>query len=226
VCQNIPRLTCPFKRAIGWFAVFQAALIKRPYNLFHRSNLYMRLAKVKRTFGNKATWEGSFADYFSRFAVEASRAVIDSGGLCRATCADAMDVQGDFDLVYIDTPYIKRNGVGVDYLGFYHFLEGMLQYSQWGTLIDNRCKHLPLRSGPAQPWSDPNQIRTAFEQLFHRYRSSILCVSYRSDGIPTISDLACLLGRFKNEVRVIELKDYRYALSLNREVQEILLIGS
>jgi len=62
--------------------------------------------------------------------------------------------------------------------------------------------------------------------LFHRYRSSILCFSYRSDGIPTISDLACLLGRFKNEVRVIELKDYRYALSLNREVQEILLIGS
>jgi len=226
VCQNIPRLTCPIKRAIAWFAVFQAALIKRPYNLFHRSNLYMRLAKVKRTFGNKVTWEGPFADYFSRFATDANLAVIDSGGLCRASCADATDVEGDFDLVYIDTPYIKRNGVGVDYRGFYHFLEGLLQYPQWENLIDNRLKHLPLRASPPQPWSDPNQIRAAFERLFHRYRSSILCVSYRSDGIPSISDLASLLRQFKNEVRIIELGSYRYALSPRREIQEMLLIGS
>ena len=35
---------------------------------------------------------------------------------------DALDVPGDYDLVYVDTPYIPKSGVGVDYQDFYHFL--------------------------------------------------------------------------------------------------------
>lgn len=226
VCQNIPRLDCPYRRAIAWFAVFQSAMIKRPYNLFHRSNLYMRLADVRRTFGNKATWEGSFADYFRRFAMQANGAIIDARGLCRASCADALDMAGEFDLVYIDTPYIKRNRVGTDYQGFYHFLEGMVRYREWDALIDRRLKHLPLRDEGAQPWSQADRSLAAFGKLFARFRDSILCVSYRNDGIPSIDELAALLSQFKSNVRIIKLCDYQYALSSNRSVQELLIIGS
>jgi adenine-specific DNA methylase len=226
VCQNIPLLPCPYQRALAWFAVFQSAMIKRPYNLFHRGNLYMRLAEVQRSFGNKATWEGSFTDYFRRFAEQANKAVMDTGGVCRAWCADAMDIEGNFDLVYVDTPYIKRNRVGTDYLGFYHFLEGMVHYPEWAGSLDRRFKHLPIRDDRVQPWSDADHSLSAFEKLFERFRDSILCVSYRSDGIPSIEELGVLLRKFKRNVRVIPLRDYRYALSPNRSVQEMLLIGS
>lgn len=226
VCQNIPRLGCPYRRAIAWFAAFQSAMIKRPYNLFHRSNLYMRLAHVPRTFGNKATWERSFADYFRRFAMQANGAVIDARGHCRASCADVLEMEGEFDLVYIDTPYIKRNRVGTDYQGFYHFLEGMVCYRDWDALIDRRFKHLPLRNDGVQPWSQADRSLAAFEKLFARFRDSILCVSYRNDGIPSIDELAALLSQFKSNVRIIKLCDYQYALSSNRNVQELLIIGS
>ena len=226
VCQNIPRLECPYRRALAWFALFQSAMIKRPYNLFHRSNLYMRTATVARTFGNKTTWEGPFPEYFRRFANEANNAVIDQGGTCRAACGDAMEVAGEFDLVYVDTPYIKRNRVGTDYRGFYHFLEGMVGYGDWSAAVDFRFKHLPLRQVRDQPWTQADESASAFEKLFDRFRNSILCVSYRSDGIPSIGAIQGLLKKFKRKVRVISLSNYRYALSPNRKAQEMLLIGS
>src|SRR5262249_3142868 len=39
-----------YKKAIGYHALFQACLVKRPFNLFHRKNLYLRTADVKRAF--------------------------------------------------------------------------------------------------------------------------------------------------------------------------------
>ncbi len=225
-CQNILQIVCPFRRALAWFAIFQSAMIKRPYNLFHRRNLSMRLSKVERSFGNKATWEVPFPHYFERFANQANDAVIDSGGVCRASCADAMDIDHSFDLVYIDTPYIKRNGVGTDYHAFYHFLEGMVRYHEWAHHIDLRYKHFPLRDVRIQPWSRSDQAYSAFENLFERFHRSIVCVSYRSDGIPSIDDLSSILKKYKQSVRVIELSDYRYALSPNRDAREMLLIGS
>jgi len=53
-----------YEQAIAYFALFQACIIKRPYNLFHRKNLYVRMAKVKRSFGNKKTWDSSFEEMF------------------------------------------------------------------------------------------------------------------------------------------------------------------
>lgn len=225
VCQNIDRLSCPYQRAIAWFAAFQSALIKRPYNLFHRSNLSMRVADVPRSFGNKATWDRAFDVYFSRFAREANQAILDGGGRCRSICGNALDVPGDFDLVYIDTPYIKRNKVGVDYLDFYHFLEGMVNYPRWPERVDHRFMHRPIRQGRTDRWIDPAKCLHAFGELFDRFRESILAVSYRSDGIPSIQDLADLMKRIKSKVCVRKLAPYQYALSKS-QASEVLIIGN
>ena len=48
------------------------------------------------------------------------------------------EVPGSYDLVYVDTPYISSKGVGVDYLHFYHFLEGLTDYDNWKSRIDYR----------------------------------------------------------------------------------------
>ena len=223
-CQNIPRLPDPYRQALAYYALFQAALRKRPYNLFHRRNLYMRTAKVRRGFGNKATWDSPFEDQFREFADIANRAVIDCKVECRAICQDALDVSPGYDLVYIDPPYVSGAGVGVDYLAFYHFLEGMIDYPHWEARLDTRRKHLPLL-GSRSPWSDPKQIRAQFERLFALHAESILCVSYRSDGIPSEAELLEMLREVKTHVKCLRHATYQYALSTNQKSDELLLIG-
>lgn len=60
VTQNIALISSRYKKALAYFALFQSCIVKRPYNLFHRKNLYMRTAKVKRTFHNKNKWDAPF----------------------------------------------------------------------------------------------------------------------------------------------------------------------
>jgi len=66
-------------------------------------------------------------------------------------------VEGHFDLVYIDTPYISGKGTGTDYLGFYHFLEGLVNYDDWQQMIDVKTKHKRLR-GNTTTWTDKKLI--------------------------------------------------------------------
>ncbi|WP_339911447.1 DNA adenine methylase [Symmachiella dynata] len=224
VAQNLPHIPEGNERALAYYALFQAAIAKRPYNLFHRRNLYMRTAQVQRSFGNKATWDTPFEDHFRRHAAAANATIFDSGVACRATCEDVLDVNTQFDLVYIDSPYINGRGTGVDYRDFYHFLEGLVDYKNWGPQIDHTRKHRPLTRARS-PWTDPRQIHTAFDNLFARFAESIMVVSYRSDGIPSIDELTTLLQRHKSRVQQIPLGRYQYALSKNNRSQEVLLIG-
>ncbi len=48
VITNISKLNNEYKKALAYYCLFQSCIRKRPYNLFHRKNLYVRLAKVKR----------------------------------------------------------------------------------------------------------------------------------------------------------------------------------
>ena len=223
VAQNIPRLPTPNKRALAYFALFQSAISKRPYNLFHRKNLYMRTAEVERSFGNKSTWDKSFEDHFRAFVAEANEAVFSTGRECRALNLDACQSPGAYDLVYIDPPYINGRGTGVDYHGFYHFLEGLVNYSKWPDLIDYKTKHKRLK-GNGSVWIDKNKILSAFDSLFYKFKDSILVVSYRADGIPAADELVAVLKKYKSDVEELKRKDYKYVLSANHS-EEVLLIG-
>jgi len=222
---NIRQLTDPYKFALAFFALCQACMIKRPYNLFHRKNLYLRLSEVERSFGNKTTWDGPFDEWFRIFVQEANHAIFDNGQANHALNLDACKVLGEYDLVYVDTPYISKHGVAVDYLDFYHFLEGLTIYDGWGEYIDCRSKHGRLKPRPNE-WSDKRLIRNAFARLFHRYAESIIVVSYRGDGIPSETELASLLGQYKHTVDIVHFGQYKYVLSTNAESREILLIGT
>ncbi|MEK7784639.1 MAG: DNA adenine methylase, partial [Chloroflexota bacterium] len=102
---NIRQLSDPDKFALAFFALCQACIIKRPYNLFHRKNLYIRLAEVERTFGNKTTWDTSFEEWFRVFTGEANAAVFDNGHANCALNCDFLSVPGEYDLVYLDPCY-------------------------------------------------------------------------------------------------------------------------
>lgn len=223
--NNIRQLTDPYKFALAYFALCQACIIKRPYNLFHRKNLYIRFADVERSFGNKATWDRPFPEWFRIFIDEANQAVFDNSQINRALNFDYKDIPGEYDLIYIDTPYISKRGVAVDYFWFYHFLEGMAMYDEWGKYIDRRCKHRRLKPRPNE-WTDKKLIYEAFDHLFKKYRESILVVSYRSDGIPSENELLSILQRYQKDVHIEHYGQYKYVLSTNTDSKEILLIGT
>lgn len=213
-----------YRQSLAFFALCQACISKRPYNLFHRRNLYLRFAPVARSFGNKTSWDRPFDDAFRRYAAEANRAVFSNGQSHHALCGDALDAPGNYDLVYIDPPYVPERGQAVDYRGFYHFLEGLAQYDAWADTVDLTSKHRRLRPQPS-PWIDRRCVAAEFDRLFQRFRDSTLVVSYRSDGVPNEAELTALLGRYKRSVRVAHYGRYQYALSTNGRSGEMLLMG-
>ncbi|MDD5326424.1 MAG: DNA adenine methylase [Phycisphaerae bacterium] len=223
VITNIKYIRDNYKQALAYYALFQACIIKRPYNLFHRKNLYIRTADVERSFGNKKTWDAAFENHFIKFAKEANDAVFDNGEKNRAFHSDISDLDVPKpDLVYIDTPYISAKGVGVNYFDFYHFLEGIVSYDQWLGLIDYNSKHRKIKNGRNE-WCNKGEIHQAFQKLFDKFRDSILVVSYRDDGTPTISELVNMLAEIKQSVDVKKL-DYKYVLS-NGNSKEVLIIS-
>jgi hypothetical protein len=225
VVTNIQQITDPYKNALAFFALSQACIVKRPYNLFHRKNLYIRFAEVERSFGNKTSWDKPFEDWFRFFAAEANAAVFANQQANHALNQDACTIEGAFDLVYIDPPYISSKGVATDYHAFYHFLDGLTMYDQWGSHIDWRSKHRRLKRHD-NPWTNKHLIEGAFEELFARFQDSILVVSYRVDGIPSEERLVRLLKRYKPHVRVQHFGQYKYALSTNGESGELVLVAA
>ena len=223
IVTNIRCIENEYKQAIAYFALFQSCIIKRPYNLFHRKNLYVRMQDVERSFGNKTTWDTHFATHYKNFIEEANNAVFSNGKTNISLNCNVFDLTNHYDLVYIDTPYISEKGVGVDYLDFYHFLEGIVNYDKWENLIDEKSKHKRLKLNGSD-WTSPQKIEQSFERLIHHFRNSILVISYRSDGIPDIDKIASLLEANNKSVFIYESRVMQYVLS-TRKSTEVLIIG-
>ena len=212
----------PYKQSLARFALFQACLAKRPYNLFHRANLYMREAEVTRSFGNKTTWDTPFEKHFRHFAEEANRAVFDNGKTHQVLSEEALQTPTGADLVYLDPPYLNSKGVGVDYHEFYHFLEGLMNYEGWASEIDYQSRNHRLKAR-TNSWNKAETILEAFEALVERHKHSILVVSYRDDGIPGKKQLVKLLKQYKTNVYEVE-QSQKYVLA-NKHSHELLLIA-
>ncbi len=226
--QILPRASAlpGFRRDLALWALFQACLAKRPYNLFHRANLAMRRRDVARSFGNKVTWDTPFPELMRRFAAEADAAVFDSGAPHVALVGDALEIDpGGAELVYLDPPYVSSRGAGVDYLDYYHFLEGLCRPEAWGARVLRKYRHLPLAGRGESPWCDPARISGAFETAIARFGAAQLVVSYRSDGIPAIDDIARWMRKAGKRVEITDVGKYTYALSRNRASREVILKG-
>jgi len=223
VVQNIEKIENIYKKALAYYALFQACLVKRPFNLFHRKNLYIRLADVKRTFGNKATWDKSFEEHFMDFIREINYLVYNNGKENNAYNLDVFEISGEFELVYIDPPYTSSKGISVDYRSFYHFLEGLANYRHWRSMIDYKTINRRFRRDN-NLWNNKSKVRWKFRDLFEKFQNSILVVSYRADGIPSIQQIESDFKLFKKNVRTHVFDNYKYVLS-NGRTSEVLIIG-
>lgn len=222
--QNIARMRSAMDRALARHALFQACLMKRPFNLFHRRNLALRTADVARSFGNKVTWERPFPRLVAEAAAQANRAVFDNGKKHRATALDATECPLDADLVYLDPPYVRADKSAFRYLDGYHFLEGICRYRDWPRLIDDTKRHRPLALAPS-PFEDARTNGAALEQLFVRAKHARhVALSYRDDGHPTTEALTLVLKKLGRTVRRSSVES-SYALAHKRS-REVLLIGT
>ena len=223
IITNIRLLPNEYKKAIAFFALFQSCIIKRPYNLFHRKNLYIRFQEVKRSFGNKISWDTPFEVHFKKFIIEANNAVFSNCEKNISINENISSVKNEFDLVYIDSPYISDNGIGLNYLEFYHFLEGIMNYENWQEMIDLKSKHKRLKIEDSD-WSKKDKIEFAFENLIEQFKESILVISYRSDGIPSIEKIKTILIRYGKKVTIHETTEMKYVLS-NKKSSEVLIVA-
>lgn len=215
------------KQALAYHILFQSCLCKRPFNLFHRKNLSLRTAKkVKRTFGNKTTWDTSFAKLLSRFNDEVSQKVFSNKLRNKAISQDILKMEAnDFDLVYLDPPYARRDEkLPKDYHELYHFLDGLVNYNDWADKIDLNTKNKRLMKH-RNLWNGAS-IEDNFGALFEKFKNSKIVVSYGEPGNPPISRIKKLLMKYKSNVRVAKT-EYKYKLNHRNGhgLYEVLIIG-
>ena len=216
-----------YEAAIAYYAMFQACLIKRPFNLFHRKNLYIRTNDVKRNFGNKTSWEQPFDLLLNKFATEANKLIFDNGRPCRAINSSVFDIdEYGYDLVYLDPPYFvaKDDHETSDYFRCYHFLEGLSKYSEWDQLIDQDSSNKRLIVPEGGTKFTKVNISEKLDELIYKFRSSIIVFSYKEGGVPSIEYIENTLRKHNKKV-FTESVHYKYALnrqngdaSKNREV--------
>jgi len=214
------------KQALAYHTLFQACLSKRPFNLFHRKNLYLRKANINRSFGNKKTWDTDFLTLFVKFAQEASSKAFLNGMKNKAICQDVMKIKNrNFDLIYLDPPYTRPNDKHPkDYYSLYHFLEGLVDYENWAYRIEWSKKNRSLIKKQTE-W-EKNSLLDNFETIFKEFQDSIIVISYGNPGNPSIKQLKDLLLQFKSKVSIFK-KEYSYKLNRKngKDMYEVLIVG-
>lgn len=99
-----------------------------------------------------------------------------------------------------------------------------------GKNIDYKSKHnrlIPKKN----VLNDKKLIYKEFDKLFNKFQDSILVVSYRSDGIPSESELKELICQYKTNVKIkkygninmlyLRIKNLKnYSLLVNENIWE------
>lgn len=227
IVTNISKIGNEYKKAILMAGLFQACLAKRPFNLFHRANLNIRQASVRRTFGNKTTWERPFPELFKRYVEQYNNAVFSNGRDNKVVGGhDALVAPNGVDLVYLDPPYFSaRSPHGTNYLAFYHFLEGLADYENWPTRITNggsRFRRIP-DNDEIRRFTRRAEVMTSFRKLLEHFRDSIIVLSYQSNGIPSRAEIEAMLRGLGKSVKVFS-HPHRYVLS-SHPTEELLFVA-
>ena len=215
-----------FKMAC-WYCLFQACLKKRPFNMFHRANYYLRKANVSRTFGNDVTWNTSFAKHMMTAYKELERYKISrSRNLQQAKIIPLRKMNNkavDADLVYLDPPYFGSNHSD-DYFKRYHFLEGLTNYECWSDLIDTGSKIKQINTPEyLKSWHDKRAMKELLYSEIEKYRTKIVVLSYQANGYPDVDSIYDFFGDLFPITHICR-KSFKHALC-KTEKTEVVIIG-
>lgn len=218
---NIWHIEDEYKRAISLSALIRACIKKRPRGIFTYTG--------DRYNDGRRDLSITLEQHFLEAVETINQAVFDNQQDNLAICGDAMKVSiCEPDLVYIDPPYYSPLSDN-EYVRRYHFVEGLAR--DWeGVEIQQHTKTKKFKSYPT-PFSTRDGTSAAFMELFEKYSSSILIVSYSSNCLPTKEEMIAMMEKYKERVEVIPI-DYTYSFGNQRSakthrnsVQEYLFVG-
>ena len=219
--MNIAALKDPYKHAIAMTALIRACTKKRPRGIFTYTG--------DRYNDGRKDLKKSLEQQFLEAVQAVNKAVFDNGKTNKAKHGDAMELKAVTpDLVYIDPPYYSPLSDN-EYVRRYHFVEGLAR--DWkGVEIQQNTLTKKFKSYPT-PFSTRKGAADAFDQLFKKFKDSILIVSYSSNSLPTQDEMVAIMAKYKQHVEVIPI-DYTYSFGnqngakTNRNrVQEYLFVG-
>lgn len=219
--SNIWEMNDEYKRSIAMAALIRACLKKRARGIFAYTGF--KYDDGRRDL--RISMKQQFIE-----AVEAiNGAVFDNKKNNIAICGDALELKVKKpDLVYIDPPYYSPHSDN-EYVRRYHFVEGLAR--DWKDVeIQENTKTKKFKSYQT-PFSTKNGAAEAFDNIFKKYKNSILVVSYSSNSLPTQDEMIDLIGRYKEDVRAIPV-NYTYGFGNQRtakthrnKVQEFIFVG-
>lgn len=210
---------------VCFYVLCQACMMKRPFNLFHRANLYLRTADVKRNFGNLTTWNTPFVEITKRILYELHKLPMRTEHKFKVLSSkSAEEIKTKYDLVYIDPPYITDRVNADGYWRKYHFLEGIVSYKTWESNIDYSTKIKMLKNNNIiKKWESKNEFKKKLFDLVEYHKNSIVVLSYMTNAIPSIRELEEFFLLHFKEV-ITNVFPLSHALAKSKRT-EILMIG-
>jgi adenine-specific DNA-methyltransferase len=226
-CQNIGMIDDPRSREVYIYAVGQSLLMKRPFNLFHRANLNIRTRDVARSFGNKTTWNKPILTHAEKIVTEYLRIPPrNKNSRHIITSQNTLNLDGlpdEIDMVYLDPPYLNRNGQGVDYCEFYHFLEGLCDYELFSK-YDGYTPHRQIMSNETA-WLECGSAINEIRRVLNKWPRAIIALSYRSDGLPRLDQIAEAFAEHGRVIRNVDSERHKYVLSNQTGTSEVVVIS-
>lgn len=218
VRTNIKTIQDEYKKAIALEALIRACVKKRPRGIF----TYVG----ERYNDGRKDLTKTFKEQFMEAVENINLAVFSNGKRNKSYNLDSMGLKASADLVYIDPPYYTPKSDN-EYVRRYHFVEGLAR--DWnGVEIQQETKTKKFKSYPT-PFSTRDGATKAFDEIFKKYRKSILVVSYSSNSYPDMDEIMSLLKKYKDNVSVIPI-DYRYSFGTRENtgrnsVKEYIFVG-
>lgn len=199
---------------IAFYGVGQAALMKRPFNLFHRANLYLRLNNAERNFGNLTTWETPFIK-LAKKAIDELYAIKRTGKNYKISNKDAEQLSSNCDLLYIDPPYLKKKHNDC-YLKKYHFLEGMYRYNDWPEIISKRLKSRTLdQYDHVSEMSSIEGFKRKISACINNFSGEHIVLSYADKDVDSLKFIKSTLKNNDFKYRSIKTES-KHALSKSK----------
>ena len=205
---NINQMKDEYKQAIATTALIRACMKKRPRGIFTYTG--------HRYDDGRKDLKLSFETQFLNAVELVNKAVFNNGKSNKSFNSDAMTLDcQNVDLVYIDPPYYSPTSDN-EYVRRYHFVEGIAR--NWdGVEIQTNTKTKKFKNYPT-PFSTKTGAYQAFDDLFNKYKDSILLVSYSSNSLPSKDEMINLLQKYKKWVKVIPI-NYTYFFGNQRDAK-------
>ncbi len=208
--ENIEKLDSDYKKALALILMRRAMIRKMPYSRFNinwekiiqlRDEKYS-YAKYKR---KRAYHNQSFKSHFLENVIEYNKAIFDNLEENLSLNDDIFNLLDTVkaDIIYLDPPY---TGTMNNYFGFY----GMIDEYILGKKIK------PFSNN----FMDKKTALELFDKLFSKLNNyKYWLLSYNNSSYPTKEQLIELLGKYSNNIRLVE-KNHVYQITGKENKQE------